>query len=585
VAGISCGEDRDARLREALDALPHKVWIVKLDGPAVYYNRAMRMFAGAAIELPDRAGRERALVHADDLGAFVSARDAGLRDKHNWSIEIRLRCPTSDYRWHQLHVSLLRWSGEGEVWLVTATDIDDLQRALLAARHSEDQLRLAAAAAQLGIYSFDLHSREHDWSPELKSIFGLSAEAAAPERMLDWIHPEDRDRFVVLRQKSLDPRGPGTFQDEHRIVRRDGSVRWVLVKGSVSFAGEGPTRRARGGLGLVLDVTERKLTEQALLRSETRYRKLIESANDVVVTLDLDGTIRSVNPAVTRLLGYSPAEVVGKSLDDFAPADQRPIRQAMLQRKLEGKPSTRYDLVVQGKDGRRRILEVNSQLIFDTAGKATGVHSIARDITERKDAEARQSVLIRELQHRTKNLLAVIQSIVTNTLAHSRDLSAAEQAMRGRLHALARAQQFITSAATSGGVGLRELIEAELSPFATRFRIDGAPLIVDPGFAQQFALVIHELATNAAKYGSLSSPAGRVLIAWRLLENDGQSILSFSWRECGGPRVTAPNARGFGSKLIEVASMGTPRISYAAAGLEFRVEVALWPGAKAAPAD
>ena len=583
MAGISCGKHHDAGLLEALDAMPHKVWMVRLDGPAVYYNRAMRQFAGAAIELPDRASRERALIHADDLSRFSAARDGGLRGKHDWSIEVRLRCPTGGYRWHRLNIAVLRWAGESEVWLVTATDIDDLQRALLAARQSEDQLRLAAAAAHLGIYRFDLQSREHDWSPELKNIFGLPAGAAAPERMLDWIHPEDRGRFVALRQASLDPHGAGTFQDEHRIVRRDGCERWVFVKGSVSFIGEGAGRKAKGGIGLVLDVTERKLTERALLQSETRYRTLIESANDIVMTLDLRGTIRSVNPAVVRVLGYTPEELVGRSLDDFAAADQKPIHKETLRRKDEGEPLTPYDVSVRGKCGQQRVLEVNSRLMLGTMGKATGLHAIARDITERKEAEARQSLLIRELQHRTKNLLAVIQSIATNTLTHSRDLAAAEQAMLGRLHALARAQEFIASA-TASGVALRELIEAELSPFATRFRIDGAPLVVDPGFAQQFALVIHELATNATKYGALSSPAGRLQIAWQVLDQGGASILSFSWRERDGPRISAPAARGFGSKLIEVASMGTPRISYLASGLEFCVEVEQWQPRTAARA-
>src|SRR5262249_16630640 len=108
---------------------------------------------------------------------------------------------------------------------------------------------------------------------------------------------------------------------------------------------------------------------------------------------------------------------------------------------------------------------------------------------------------------------------------------------------------------------------------AARFRINGEPLVVAPAFAQQFALVIHELATNAAKYGALSTPGGRVLIAWSLL-NHGQ--LSFSWREHDGPPGTAPATGGFGSKLIEVASMGPSRTTFAPSGLEFSVEVPLW---------
>ena len=126
------------------------------------------------------------------------------------------------------------------------------------------------------------------------------------------------------------------------------------------------------------------------------------------------------------------------------------------------------------KSGRRFTLEVNSKLMFDARGKPTGVHSIARDISERKEAEARQAVLVRELQHRTKNMLAVIQSIATSTLSRSKDLGSAQEALIGRLHALAHAQEFV-AAGPGGGVPLRDLVEGELSAFGARTIINGEP--------------------------------------------------------------------------------------------------------------
>jgi PAS domain S-box-containing protein len=327
-------------------------------------------------------------------------------------------------------------------------------------------------------------------------------------------------------------------------------------------------------------VAERTAELQAytarLAESEQRYRALIDNANDIVATFDLEGRFTSVNPAVERVLGYKPPDMVGTQLSQYVPQDEIPVHDSMLQRKLQGEASTQYEMQALAKADRRRVtLEVNSKLLFDAAGKPIGVHSIARDITERKEAEARQTVLIRELQHRTKNLLAVIQSIVTNTLANSRDLSSAKDATVGRLHALARAQEFIAAGSTAG-VGLRDLIEAELSAFAARLKIDGAALVVDGGFAQQFSLVVHELATNAAKYGSLSTPVGRVLIAWEIIQQDDEPMLSFSWLERDGPQVSAPTQRGFGSRLIAAASNGAPRISYHERGLEFALDVPLW---------
>jgi PAS domain S-box-containing protein len=311
-----------------------------------------------------------------------------------------------------------------------------------------------------------------------------------------------------------------------------------------------------------------------LAESEQRYRRLIDNASDIVSTMDLEGRFTSVNPAVERVLGYRPQELIGTDLSRYVYQGEVAKQDVMLRLKLEGETSTQYEMQMLAKDGRRITLEVNSNLILDAAGAPIGIQSIARDVSERKDAEARQSVLMHELQHRTKNLLAVIQSIVTNTLANSRDLTSAKVAMVGRLHALARAQDFITAGSTAG-VSLRTLVEAELSAFATRLKIDGVPVIVDGGFAQQFALVIHELATNAAKYGSLSTPNGRVLVGWEIIHERDEPVLSFHWIERDGPAVSAPTERGFGSRLIAVATNGAPRISYEKTGLEFAVDVPL----------
>jgi PAS domain S-box-containing protein len=312
-----------------------------------------------------------------------------------------------------------------------------------------------------------------------------------------------------------------------------------------------------------------------LAASEARYRTLVDGANDIVATLDLKVRFTSVNPVVERILGYAPEEVIGASLSKFVPEDQLAVYADMLKRKLEGDQSTRYEIQLLAKDGKKRFtLEVNSKLMFDGEGRPVGIHSISRDISERKEAEARQLVLIRELQHRTKNLIAVVQSIATNTLARSPDLSSANAAIVGRLHALARAQEFVASG-PGGGVPLRDLIEAELSAFATRFEADGIPLVVGGAFAQQFALVVHELATNAAKYGALSTPSGRLLVAWHVDEEGEEPRLNFSWVERDGPRVQAPAEEGFGTRLISASLNGTSSVSYAETGLEFRADVPL----------
>ena len=366
MASASLVETSDARLREALDAMPHKVWMVRPHGPAIYYNRAMREFAGRALDLPDRPSRERALVHPDDLDRVVVARDRAIVDNKDWVLEVRLRAPDGGWRWHRLHFSMLWHQGSVDAWLATATDIHDLHEALQSARERGEQLRLAAEAAELGTYSFDLDTREHTWSPELKAIFGMPPDAAEPADILPLVHADDRERVRETRRASFDPTGPGVFEDEHRIIRPDGSIHWVFVKGRVSFTDEGAGRRPKRGVGFVLDTTKRKLAEQALGRSEERYRALVDNANDIVATLDLQFRFTSVNPAVERILGYRPEEVVGTFIGDYVPSDRLAGYKAMLGQKSEGSTATQHEMQLIARDRQRRVmLDVSSKLMFD----------------------------------------------------------------------------------------------------------------------------------------------------------------------------------------------------------------------------
>jgi PAS domain S-box-containing protein len=320
---------------------------------------------------------------------------------------------------------------------------------------------------------------------------------------------------------------------------------------------------------------ERRVEERTaeLAKSEQRYRALVDNANDVVATLDLEGRLTSVNPAVERILGYTPQELIGTFLSRFVPEGEVSTHENMLKRKLQGEPSTQYEMQLLSRDGRHRFtLEVNSKLILDGDGRPAGVHSIARDITERKEAEARQLVLIRELQHRTKNLLAVIQSIATSTLTGSADLKAAQQAFLGRLHALAHAQEFV-AAGPRGGAPLRDLVDSELLAFPARAVVNGEDLVVGGAFAQTFALVTHELATNAVRHGSLSTPRGGVRIAWNVDRSGPEPQLQFSWVERGGPPASPPKESGLGTRLISM--VGISRMAFTNEGFEYGLTVPL----------
>ena len=198
---------------------------------------------------------------------------------------------------------------------------------------------------------------------------------------------------------------------------------------------------------------------------------------------------------------------------------------------------------------------------------------LSADVSVRRQVRMRQAILVRELQHRIKNVLAVVQSIVESSMARGRDLETAHETLAGRLQALARAQNHVTSGAVNG-VPMRDLVRAELAPFGSRWRIDGAPLVVGSDFAEKLALVLHELATNAAKYGSLSKPEGRVLVSWRIEPSPKLGeLLKFSWIERGGPAVEPPAEEGFGMQLITELLGNASRVSFESSGFEFAVEV------------
>lgn len=197
----------------------------------------------------------------------------------------------------------------------------------------------------------------------------------------------------------------------------------------------------------------------------------------------------------------------------------------------------------------------------------------AADYLARKRAEGLAKTLVREVQHRSNNLLAVIQAIARRSLAGGGSLPEAREAFEARLQALARANRQLIKA-DWGGAKLSEIIGLELAPFAERTRMRGNDLTLAPQQAQNFCLALHELATNAAKYGALSNASGKLDLSWSVANNGLGKLLQFSWRETGGPPVVTPTRRGFGTSLIK-ATFPDVRLEFAADGLSCEIDVPL----------
>ncbi len=300
-----------------------------------------------------------------------------------------------------------------------------------------------------------------------------------------------------------------------------------------------------GAVNMLVDITDRKCAEQLA----QRFSAIVESSDDAIVSKDLNGVIATWNRGAERLFGYTAKEVIGKPISILIPPDRQNEEAEILERIGRGERIDHYETVRRRKDGTSVEISLAVSPVRNANGRIVGASKIARDITERKRAEEHINLLAREVDHRAKNLLAVVQATVHLTQAGTPE--ALKAAIAGRIQALANAHTLL-SRSRWAGADLHGLVAEELAPYCQdqeeRARVDGPDLMLEPETAQSMAVALHELATNAAKYGALSAAAGRVEIEWSRAA-DGRFV--FRWTETGGPPVQPPTRRGFGTGVVE----------------------------------
>jgi PAS domain S-box-containing protein len=335
----------------------------------------------------------------------------------------------------------------------------------------------------------------------------------------------------------------------------------------------------------VRDITERKRTEGALRASEERFRTLFELGPSAVYSCNARGVIEDFNQRATELWGRTPgdsSELFCGSIrmlrpdGSFMPHDQCPMAWV-----VSGKMSEVNDeeVIVERPDGSRVNAVVNIRALKNERGEVTGAINCAYDITERKHVEEHQQFLMGELAHRGGNLLAVIQSIVARTLTGTKSLVEERNTLVRRLEALARSQSALMSKGFQGAL-VAEIIGLEFEGFSDRVTVAGPDVMLNSRAAQTFALLLHELATNATKYGALSLPTkGIVDIRWSIDGEGEEARFKFEWQELDGPPVLSPTRKGFGSMLLErLASQDFgvhPKIAFASHGLSYSIDASL----------
>jgi PAS domain S-box-containing protein len=295
------------------------------------------------------------------------------------------------------------------------------------------------------------------------------------------------------------------------------------------------------------------VTDLTRLGLRLRHDAIVNSSADAIYSLTPEGIITTWNRAAEDLYGYSAQEALGRNVEILIPAqveDHPPERSPAL---FEQEKITQHETVRVTKAGKRIQVALSVAPIEGAGGEVEGVSVIARDITERKRAQERLHFLLRETSHRSKNLLAVIQSMAAQTARSGGTVEEFETRLMQRLHGIAVSHDLIVDENWER-VSLADLVWRQMKPFLEseqRLSIEGPPVYLTPEAAQNMGFALHELTTNAVKYGALSGLTGSVSVVWALEDCGGDRRLRLSWRESNGPRVTPPSHAGFGSTVLK----------------------------------
>jgi PAS domain S-box-containing protein len=300
------------------------------------------------------------------------------------------------------------------------------------------------------------------------------------------------------------------------------------------------------------DVTERTKIEADLRESEQQLRwlaSLVQSSDDAIVGKNLDGIITSWNKGAERVFGYTAEEAIGQPITIVIPQDRQDEERTILTRIRRGERIEHFETIRQRKHGSLIWVSLTISPVKNAEGKIVGASKIARDITEQKRTSDLIATLAREAEHRSKNLLATVQATVN--LSQSDTSEGLKRAIEGRIQALANVNSLFVDNRWIGAE-LSTIATREFAPYSqkskTRVRINGPQVLLEPSAAQTIAVILHELATNAAKYGALSAANGQVELQW---SHKAGGRLRLRWTETGGPAVETPTRRGFGGRVIE----------------------------------
>jgi len=493
--------------------------------PLVSGDRQIRFFAGVPVRSP--AG------HTLGMLSVMDRKPRRLTDRHREKMLDLARMASDALELHRL-------------------ERDNLRR----------QPRAVAANQQLGsilnliptlVFVLDPQGGVVEANASALELAGLSRDALSAKPVWEWSMwsyvPEAETR---IKDAVATAAGGATSRYDALIRTASGSLVTVDISMVPMFDAEGNVEFI---VASGIDISSRLAIEEHLRESEKRFRSTFENAAVGMAHVSLDGRWLRFNEVLLETLGYSQEEFLQKTLPELAHPDDLPGHLLQFGRLKSGEID-RYSREKRyiKKDGQFVWVNVTASLQRSEFGEPLYAILVIEDIAFRKEAEHRQRLLVGELSHRVKNIMSMVQSIANQSLRPSNDSERYVNAFRARLQAMARAHDLLTQESWQRA-DLAALVESQATVNgaieSTRVTVHGPPLMLQGQVALNLALVIHELASNALRHGSLSHPEGRLDVSWSIDNSVSPRVIDLTWRELNGPVVQPPTELGFGSKLIE----------------------------------
>lgn len=550
-----------------LDLLPVAVYVCDQAGMILRYNRRAAEFWGRAPRLGDPAERfcgsyrlyrldGGPLPHAECPMADALRTGVSVRDQ-----EVVIERPDGVRAIAQVNVDVLKGRAGTIVGAINCfQDVTEHRRAQAALSARERQWREILQTLPAAIYMTDAEGRITFYNEAAADLWGVRPELGKSEFCGSWKLywpdgtplPHDQCPMAL----ALKEKRPNSGMEA--VAERPDGTRIAFLPCPTPLWDENGA--LIGGLNTLIDISEHKRREEAT----SRLASLVDSSHDAIVSKDLNGIITSWNGSAERLFGYKAEEVIGKPITILIPEDRSDEERAILERIARGERVEHFETIRRRKDGSLVELSLTISPVRNAKGEVIGASKIARDISERRQAEEQKNLLIREMNHRVKNLFTLAGSLVSLSARSRGTREEMVRTVQKRLGALARAHQLTLPDLTNGDAGadaattLGALLQAILSPFVDgdddddlRIVITGPDIPIGGHAVTSVALLLHEFATNAAKYGALSSPTGRVHVEWASAADE----LALTWNEKGGPAINGePESEGFGTLFARGAT-------------------------------